>query len=216
MKRLAAALACLLSLLIFSPCGMANALSGEVYLTFDDGPSREYTPAILDALKSHGVKATFFVVGKSVRANGDILRRMRQEGHSIGVHCDEHVYAKIYKNYPAFSKDLKKCIDTVERTLPGYKVKYYRFPGGSFGKSDRIIRIVKGMGLEIVDWNCVNGDTEIKNAGEREILSCVKSTSKGKKKAVILMHDNKGITARTLPAVIKYFKQKGYRFKKFA
>lgn len=216
MKRFSALFLLFFIALFHAPAGALALSQGmEVYLTFDDGPSREHTPAVLDTLRRHGVKATFFVVGKSIRANRDIIARMRREGHTVGAHCDEHVYEKVYKSHQTFKADLRKCVETIERALPGYKVRFYRFPGGSFGKSERIKSIVKDMGLEIIDWNCVNGDTEIKDAREGEILSAVKSTSRGKKKAVILMHDNKKITAQTLDAVIKFFKEKGYTFKKF-
>jgi peptidoglycan/xylan/chitin deacetylase (PgdA/CDA1 family) len=216
MKRFVALIAIALISLSFIPCS-AHALSEqrEIYLTFDDGPSRQYTPAILDVLKAHGVKATFFVVGKNVGTCGDIMRRMRREGHTIGAHCHEHVYARIYKSPQSFKTDLLKCIDAIQRALPGYKVRHYRFPGGSFTVSERYIRIVREMGLEIVDWNCVNGDTEIRDASEQEIMSAVISTSRGKRKAVVLMHDNKRITADTLDAIIKHFKDKGYIFRKF-
>lgn len=216
MKRLVAAVCIVLISLSLIP-GRAHALSEqrEIYLTFDDGPSRQYTPAILDILKRHGVKATFFVVGSNVATCGDILRRMLSEGHTIGAHCHEHVYSRIYKSPQRFQADLLKCIETIQRTLPGYKVRHYRFPGGSFTVSEGYIRIVKEMGLKIIDWNCVNGDTEIRGASKEQVIETAISTSKGKRKAVILMHDNKRITAKALDEVIRHFKEKGYKFRKF-
>jgi peptidoglycan/xylan/chitin deacetylase (PgdA/CDA1 family) len=55
-------------------------------LTFDDGPNPEYTMKLLDLLKDYGIKATFFVVGNKVKSNPEIIKRMHEEGHTIGIH----------------------------------------------------------------------------------------------------------------------------------
>ena len=101
-----------------------------IYLTFDDGPGR-YTPGLLDILKKHNVKATFFVVG-----NGDlsILKRINGEGHSIGLHANEHTYSKIYASDEAFLADQaiisQKVYDQV-----GFYTTIMRFPGVAFSAS---------------------------------------------------------------------------------
>ena len=64
--------------------------NGAVYLTFDDGPSPETTPRILDTLRAHGAKATFFVVGRQAAAHPEIVRRMLDEGHTVGGHTYHH------------------------------------------------------------------------------------------------------------------------------
>ena len=68
-----------------------DAAEHSVYLTFDDGPIPESTPFILDTLKEHGVKATFFVVGENVKRYPDLFRRIISEGHSIGNHTYNHM-----------------------------------------------------------------------------------------------------------------------------
>ena len=78
-----------------------DAAEHSVYLTFDDGPIPESTPFILDTLKEHGVKATFFVVGENVKRYPDLFRRIISEGHSIGNHTYNHMgslrhYVKTY------------------------------------------------------------------------------------------------------------------------
>jgi peptidoglycan/xylan/chitin deacetylase (PgdA/CDA1 family) len=190
-----------------------NKIHRSVYLTFDDGPNAYLTPEVLDILKKQNVKASFFIVGINAANNKDILKRIRDEGHTIGVHCYRHIYKKIYKNAASFEADINSCLNVIKTILPDYKVLYYRFPGGSFNRKESYMNIVKKAGLKIIDWNCVNGDTQVKFS-KSEIIDTVKTTSQGKKKAVLLMHDNKKITAGTLESVILYFKSKGYEFKK--
>lgn len=187
--------------------------SKAVYLTFDDGPNEVLTPKILAILKRHNVKASFFVVGINIKANPKILQQIHNEGHTIGVHCYRHNYKQLYKNTQAFEKDINMCIAVIKDILPYYKVTYLRFPGGSFNLSEKYKTKVTKMGLKYIDWNCINGDTEILNANKTEILNKVIATSAGRNKAVILMHDNKKITAKTLESVILHFKSKGYVFK---
>ena len=67
------------------------------YLTFDDGPSKQITPAILDILADYDIKATFFILGKMANMNQDVLKRVYEEGHSIGHHSYSHKYSYIYK-----------------------------------------------------------------------------------------------------------------------
>jgi peptidoglycan/xylan/chitin deacetylase (PgdA/CDA1 family) len=193
----------------------AAAAKREVYLTFDDGPHCIYTEKILDVLKYHNVRATFFVVGENAANCPALLKRMRSECHTIGVHCYSHVYKNIYRNYQCFENDLQKCISAVSAVLPYYRLKYYRFPGGSFGKSDRIKNIIKKYSLQIIDWNAVNGDTENQCESADYVLGRVEATCAQRKKCVILMHDNKKITADTLGAVISALKAKGCIFKAY-
>ncbi|NLF43119.1 MAG: polysaccharide deacetylase family protein, partial [Bacteroidales bacterium] len=62
-----------------------------VYLTFDDGPTKEVTPLILDILALHKIKATFFVLGKNVLQNPEIFQRILDEGHAVGNHTFSHL-----------------------------------------------------------------------------------------------------------------------------
>ena len=192
----------------------ANAnLSKEVYITFDDGPT-VYTEKILNILKNYDIKASFFVVGSNIKQNSAILKKIYKQGHTIGVHCYSHIYKQIYKDNYSFYNDLIKCINIINEILPYYNIKYYRFPGGSFGKSKNFIDIVKSFNLEIVDWNCISGDSEIKNITQDDVISTVKNTSLNKKRVILLLHDNKKITAQTLESILCYFIEKGYNFKK--
>lgn len=204
---------------IFCCGGTVNAYNAPqeektVYLTFDDGPHGIFTPQILDTLKQNNIKASFFVVGTCSEENPEVLKRIYKEGHTIGVHCYRHIYKEVYKDVHSFKNDLNKCISVISNILPAWKKQHYRFPGGSYRIKEKYINAVKSFNLEIVDWNCITGDTDVIKPSAAEVIETVKSTAHSRKKVIVLMHDNKRITSSTLQSVITYFKNEGYVFKK--
>lgn len=106
------------------------AASGKaVYLTFDDGPSRN-TEQILEILAEYGVHATFFVVGKTDKHSLEMYRRIVEEGHTLGMHSYSHSYEKLYASLKSFREDFENLRGLLEETT-GVTPLYYRFPGGS-------------------------------------------------------------------------------------
>ncbi|WP_070110249.1 polysaccharide deacetylase family protein [Clostridium acetireducens] len=190
-----------------------------VFLTFDDGPSRNNTPKILDILKENDVKATFFVVGSYAESNKDILKREKNEGHAICNHTYSHDYQYIYSDVSNFVNDIKKCENTIKDILgKDYENKVIRFPGGSFGSRLQPYRqAIKEEGYYYIDWNCLNGDAERHNVPVFNLINRVKETSQEQQHIIILMHDaeTKHTTVQALPEIIKYFKSQGYTFETF-
>ena len=119
------------------PASFTYAEGKSVYLTFDDGPSNSVTPRVLDTLKEENVKATFFVVSERARGREEILRRIADEGHTIGVHSATHKYSEIYASDEALKKDMATCAAFIKKTT-GVTPKVYRFPGGRDRKSTRL------------------------------------------------------------------------------
>lgn len=192
-----------------------SLLNKEVYLTFDDGPSDVVTPKILDILKEEDVQATFFIVGNMTRKNPEILKRIHDEGHAIGIHSNTHNYKEIYANSEALSKDIDDCLESVKNIVgQDFETNIYRFPGGSFGRSD-FKKTVEDKGYVYFDWNVLNGDAEGNNLSEDYLVRRFNETSKGYNIIISLMHDTnaKEVTAKTLPDIIKDLKSKGYVFK---
>lgn len=186
------------------------------YLTFDDGPNHKVTPQILDILKQYDIKATFFVTGKAIESNKDILKREKEEGHVIGNHTYSHNYKNIYASTSAFLQDLAKNDELIHSIVGEYDNKLIRFPGGSFDKSRAAYRqVVTDAGYHYVDWNCLNGDAEASNVPVEKLIERVKQTSQGKNRIVILMHDagGKEATVQALPQIIEYLKAQGYSLK---
>ena len=97
-----------------------------IYLTFDDGPSRN-TIDILNILDKYNIKATFFVTGNESEQGIAVLKEIVKRGHTIGVHSYSHDYKKIYSNVDAFLDDFYKAFDYVYKNT-GVKPTIFRFP----------------------------------------------------------------------------------------
>lgn len=197
----------------------SEPLENVVYLTFDDGPS-EITVQVLDILAENNIKATFFVQGVYLnkQENIEILKRAYDEGHSIGVHTDTHVYDDVYSSMTNYLKDYYAVWDKIYQ-ITGEKTALYRFPGGSVnGYSKNIIEDIKleldNRGLVYFDWN-VSSDDAITGATVESIVENA-TKSKGYSRCVVLMHDSgtKAKTAQALPEIIEYYKNNGYTFDK--
>ena len=186
------------------------------YLTFDDGPSRNVTPKILDILYSYDIKATFFVVGKQAEKNPDILKRIYEEGHAIGNHSYSHNYGYLYKNVNNFYHELKVTERVLKNILgEDFETKLMRFPGGSFGAQKAPFRkFVVEKGYNYIDWNSLNGDAEGDQIPADKLIKRFKSTFDNQQTLVILMHDTdaKETTVKALPAIIEFLIEKGYQF----
>ena len=185
----------------------------RIYLTFDDGPSTVVTNTVLDVLKEEGVKATFFVVGARVHGREETLKRIADEGHTIGVHSNTHEYQKIYASESAFLADVDACAAIIKR-VSGVLPRVYRFPGGGLSNEKKYTPLVEERGYRVVRWNAVCGDAEIPNADASTLVQRAKDTARGKKTVVLLLHDSadRMNTARALPAIIAHFRAEGYVF----
>lgn len=185
-----------------------------IYLTFDDGPCA-YTNILLDILKKHNVKATFFVINRGYH---DILRRIVAEGHTLGMHCGEHTYRKIYASEEAYFADLKEIQDTIyEQT--GVISTIVRFPGGSSnaiskfnpGIMTRLTKMLKDMGYRYFDWNVGSGD-----AGgvftKEDVFRNVVNGIGIHDISVVLQHDIKYFSIEAVEDIIKWGKRNGYTF----
>ena len=109
-----------------------DARETRVALTFDDGPHPVWTPAVLDVLRRHDVRATFFVIGENVRRHPDVLRRIQAEGHEIGCHGDSHAWTTPFFSQPRFEADVRRCLAAVH-DVAGVTPRLYRPPIGIRG-----------------------------------------------------------------------------------
>ncbi len=192
------------------------------YLTFDDGPSKSVTPLILDLLKNENIKATFFVLGNRVELYPDIVKREYKEGHYIANHGYTHSYQSIYASVQATLDEYYRTQNVIKNALGiDYDGHLFRFPGGSTGGRYRNIKNeIKGAlqdnGISYVDWNALSQDAAGAKTKEA-LIDNIKQTVGEKNCVVILMHDasDKILTYETLPDVIAYLREKGYRFENF-
>ncbi len=202
-----------------------NIYNGEegkrVFLTFDDGPTEEVTPYILDILDKYNIKATFFVLGNRVKANPEILKREYDSGHYIANHGYSHKYSKIYKSAASVLDEYNKTEEAIKTVLGDetYSSNLFRFPGGAYGGPYEKIKkkarkLLNENGIAYLDWSALTYDAGGAKT-KKEILKNLKETMNGWDNVVILMHDSadKKITYETLEDVIEYLQEKGYAFK---
>lgn len=191
----------------------------HVYLTFDDGPS-QYTENILYYLDKYDIKATFFVVPSGSDECNRLLRKIVDEGHTIGVHSKTHVYTDIYESVEAYLKDFKECYDIIYNAT-GVKCELFRFPGGSINDfneetRDEIIAEMTRRGFVYFDWNVDSNDAG--GATWTEMYVNVLEQTANTNRAVILMHDhNNGYnTVLVLEDIIKALlnDERGYKISK--
>lgn len=179
-----------------------------MYLTFDDGPSEENTGAVLDTLKKNNIKATFFVIGESVRKHPEVARRIVAEGHTIGIHCNNHAYETLYESADSYLEDFEKAFEAV-REVTGVEAKLFRFPGGSVNSYNRAVReeIVEKMtekGFIYYDWNASLEDA-VKHSEPAKLIENAKETTQGRKKVVMLAHDVVHSTTLCLEELLEQF-----------
>ena len=187
------------------------------YLTFDDGPSGN-TDIILQTLQEENVKATFFVVGT---VNADNLARMRrivQEGHTIGMHSYSHSYKKIYASVEAFLKDMYQVFNLIKDTT-GVTPTCFRFPGGSINSFNKAV--YKDIKAEMIrrgfvpyDWNVSSGDASTTKYTPEQLTGKVLNGIGSKSRIIVLMHDSssKENTAQAVRQIIIGIREKGFIF----
>jgi peptidoglycan/xylan/chitin deacetylase (PgdA/CDA1 family) len=194
----------------FTP-GKANTYT-QVYvkgpyiaITFDDGPSAEYTGTLLDELKKRNIKATFFMVGQCVQEFPQLVKRMVAEGHEVANHSWSH---------PAFGKmgdaavrsELQRTQDAIIAAC-GVKPTLMRPPYGSITQAQKRW-IPEEMGLQVILWSV--DPLDWKKPGENVLRSrIVNGAADG---AIILAHDIHGSTVRAMPSTFDELLAKGYKF----
>lgn len=197
--------------------------TGIVCLTFDDGPSTNITPQILDTLKEKGVKATFFILDFEIGSEKEaLIRRAIDEGHTIGIHGMSHEYSTVYSSSGAavnnFAVLQQKLLDVF-----GYDAKYIRYPGGSsntvskkysIGVVSESAEILTDLGFVYFDWNVDSDDAGSAKTSD-EIYQNVVSTVYPNRTNVVLMHDasTKQETAKALGRIIDSLLESGYEIK---
>ena len=193
------------------------------YLTFDDGPSKDATPKILDILKEENVKASFFEVGKYVSLYPEITKRAYEEGHFIANHGYDHNNKILYSNEESFKNEVMKTDIEIGKAIgiPDYCAHVFRFPNGYMSPNNKCqkkkaVEVLKQMNYTYIDWNCLNNDSVGKYTSY-QLLNNLKKTAKGKGTLVVLMHDTTDCSnsSLVLKDSIHYLREQGYSFENF-
>lgn len=172
-----------------------------VYITFDDGPTPDVTEQILEVLDKYSVKASFFCCGQNADANPELLKKIADEGHTIGYHSYSH--KDILKTKPS------EWIADVERKSALSDVKLFRPPYGRI--LFRHYRSLKSR-YKFVFWDVMSYDYDVERSPESIMSLLEKSVREG---SVVVFHDKgkcKENTLAVLPQFIELMKSKGYSF----
>lgn len=171
----------------------------KIALTFDDGPDPVYTKQVLDVLKEKKVRATFFVMGKCIEGNEDLIKRMSAEGHLIGNHTFDHVNLTEFAEEEA-CEQLNKTASLIEE-LTGQKVEFVRPPFGAWNDEAECV-----TDLIPVLWTIDTMDWCHQDIGK----SLAKVEGKVSENDIILMHDQYAETVEALGLIIDYLQRQGY------
>ncbi|WP_169741230.1 polysaccharide deacetylase family protein [Andreprevotia chitinilytica] len=182
-----------------------------VALTFDDGPS-EYTSSLLDVLKKHGVKATFFMMGTQMDLRPWAVQRAWREGHMLGNHTYTHPHLSELDPTYFWDEEIGKTQGIFKRIV-GFEPKIMRPPYGEI--SDSEIEDLDRRGLKVIQWSLDTQDWYRNRMlfGAHNIERATQEATH--EEAIILMHDGGGKRYKTVEAVdklIPWLKAGGYEF----
>lgn len=182
-----------------------NQKEKKITLTFDDGPDKIITPAILDILKKHEIKATFFPIGKSAESHPDIIKRIKEEKHIIGNHSYSHSKWFDFWSPQAMYKDFLKAHEVIFN-ITGENVQLFRPP---YGVTNPLVQKAFNRTKYIcVGWSLRSLDSSIRN--KNRLFNRIVSKVKGGD--IILLHSNVNITLEILEKLINSLEDKNFEF----
>jgi peptidoglycan/xylan/chitin deacetylase (PgdA/CDA1 family) len=173
----------------------------EIYITFDDGPIPELTPWVLDTLKAHGARATFFCIGQNIERNPGIFERIKAEGHGVGNHTHHHLKGWDTGRF-AYLRDTLRCQRFTRTGL--FRPPYGRI---TLAQARALARRFK-----LVFWDVLSEDFDVRLEPHHILSSVIQRTRRG---SIVVFHDNLLSEERmryVFPRVLEHFGGRGYRF----
>jgi len=176
-----------------------------IYLSFDDGPHPEATPFVLAQLKKYDAKASFFCIGNNVLSYANIYEQILQEGHVVGNHTYDHLNG--------WKTDTATYLENIQSASNLIVSNLFRPPYGRIKRNQlKKIAADKTMPQQIIMWDVLSGDFDLKLSGEQCAQNVIKHAQPG---SIVVFHDSAKAWDRlqmALPAVLDYFSDLGYRF----
>ena len=180
-----------------------------LYLTFDCGYENGNTPAILDALKKHNVKATFFVVGNYISTCPELVKKMVSEGHIVGNHSYHHPDMS-QMNEDEFAKELGE-LEALYKEITGKEmIKFYRPPQGKYSENN--LAIAKKLGYKTFFWSLayVDWNTDSQPTHEEAFDKLLSRVHPG---AIVLLHNTSKTNGEIIDELLTKWEEMGYTFK---
>jgi peptidoglycan-N-acetylmuramic acid deacetylase len=188
---------------------IGDAGKNVIYLTFDAGYENGYTPAILEALKNHQVKATFFLVGNYIKTQPELVKQMLEEGHQVANHTYSHPNMSSISSMDSFRKELEDLEGAFENATGEKMVKYYRPPQGKYSINN--LKMANELGystffwsLAYVDW--YNDKQPTREAAFQKLLGRIHPG------AVVLLHSTSKTNSEILDELLTKWEDMGYTF----
>ena len=182
-----------------------NINEKNIYLTFDDGPHPVATPFVLDELKKHNAKATFFCIGKNVVLYPEIYQRILTEGHSIGNHTFNHLDGWKTKT-DIYIENILSAKNQINSIL-------FRPPYGKITFEQLKILHQPKIFFKVIMWSVLSGDFDVEISNIKCLNNVIKNTDKG---SIVVFHDNEKALEKirfVLPKVLDYFTEQQYEFR---
>lgn len=179
----------------------------EIVLTFDDGPQKIHTEAILAALADHCTKATFFSIGKMALGYPEIIRKVSASGHTVGTHTWSHADLRRKATGPAAIDEIERGISAVRRATGVPIAPFFRFP--FLADSPDTLKHLQGRNIAVFSTDVDSFDFKFRSP-EQTVKSVIDKLEK-KGKGIVLMHDVQPVTGKAIPMLLAELKAKGYK-----
>ncbi len=181
----------------------------KIYLTFDAGYENGYTEKILDTLKKHNVKATFFLVGNYIKTSPDLVKRMLSEGHTVGNHTMTHPDMSGIANFDDFKKELEALEELYYETTGQQLKKFYRPPQGIYSTDN--LKAAQKLGYNTIFWSLAYADWNNDSQPTRE-EAFDKLIPRIHNGAVVLLHSTSKTNSEILDELLTKWEDMGYTF----
>lgn len=178
----------------------------EVVLTFDDGPQKNHTEAVLKALADECTRATFFSIGKMALGYPEIIREVSRQGHTVGTHTWSHPDLS-KKTLAEMQDEIERGVSAVRRAVGGPIAPFFRFP--QLKDSKESLSYLASRNMAIFSHDIDSFDFKFRDSAG--LVKAVMSKLDKKGKGIILLHDIQPNTARTVPMLLAELKKAGYK-----
>ena len=188
---------------------IGDTTQNTIYLTFDCGYENGNTELILDALKKHDVKATFFVVGNFLETSPEIVKRMIAEGHTVGNHTYHHLDMSSISSMDAFKKETQDVENLFEQITGTPITKFYRPPQGKYNIEN--LKMAQELGYHTFFWSLAYVDWYQDNQPDPQ-EAIEKLTRRIHPGAIVLLHSTSSTNAQILDELLNKWEDLGYSF----